>query len=386
MNAPTRTSTHALDPVLFGAVASLLLLGLVAVASASMSLAERDLGRPFYYFERQGVFALGGAVLAAVAFHLPTKLWRGTGLLLMTFALALLVLVLVPGVGHEVNGSVRWLRVGPVSVQVSELARLLLLMYLAGYVVRHESDLSTSFAGFVKPMLVIAGACGLLLAEPDFGAATVLLATALGVLFLGGVRWRDFGLLFVSAGAAMALLAVASPYRVQRLTSFLHPWTDPFDSGFQLTQSLIAIGRGGWFGVGLGGSVQKLFYLPEAHTDFVFAVLAEELGLAGVIATIGLYALLIVRGFVIARRAGEAGLRYQSYLAFGIALWLGFQSAINIGVNMGVLPTKGLTLPLLSYGGSSLAITLLACGLLLRVHHETCVADGSIGRSSGRRA
>jgi len=386
MSTSARPSAHALDPVLFGVISSLLLLGLIAVASASMALAERDLGRPFYYLERQGVFALGGAALALAAFLLPTRLWRSTGLLLMALALALLVLVLVPGIGHEVNGAVRWLPLGPVRVQVSELARLLLLMYLAGYIVRHEAELSASFAGFVKPMLVIAGACALLLAEPDFGAATVLLATALGVLFLGGVRWRDFGLLFAGAGAAMALLAVASPYRVQRLTSFLHPWTDPFDSGFQLTQSLIAIGRGGWFGVGLGGSVQKLFYLPEAHTDFVFAVLAEELGLAGVLATLGLYVLLIVRGFAIGRRAGEAGLSYQAYLAFGITLWLAFQSIINIGVNMGVLPTKGLTLPLLSYGGSSLAITLLACGLLLRIHHETCVATGSIGRSSGRRA
>jgi cell division protein FtsW len=386
MNAPARPAGYALDPVLFGAVSSLLLLGLVAVASASMALAERDLGRPFYYLERQGVFAVGGTLLALGAFVVPTKLWRGTGFVLMSFALALLVLVLVPGVGHEVNGAVRWLPIGPVGVQVSEVARLFLLMYLAGYVVRRQAELSASFAGFLKPMLVIGAACALLLAEPDFGAATVLLITSLGVLFLGGVRWRDFGLLFVCAAAAMALLAIASPYRMQRLTSFLHPWEDPYASGFQLTQSLIAIGRGGWFGVGLGGSVQKLFYLPEAHTDFVFAVLAEETGLTGVMITLLLYGLLVARGFAIARRASEAGLAYQGYLAFGISLWLGLQSAINIGVNMGVLPTKGLTLPLLSYGGSSLAITLLSCGLLLRVHHETCAATGAIGRERGRRA
>jgi cell division protein FtsW len=386
MNAPARPAGYALDPVLFGTISSLLLLGLVAVASASMSLAERDLGRPFYYVERQGVFAAGGALLAFLAFLLPTKLWRGTGFLLMALAIGVLVLVLVPGVGHKVNGAVRWLPIGPVGVQVSEIARLFLLMYLAGYVVRRQPELSASFAGFLKPMLVIGCACVLLLAEPDFGAATVLLATSLGVLFLGGVRWRDFGLLFACAAAAMALLAIASPYRMQRLTSFLHPWEDPYASGFQLTQSLIAIGRGGWFGVGLGGSVQKLFYLPEAHTDFVFAVLAEETGLAGVMATLLLYAVLVARGFAIGRRAGEAGLAYQSYLAFGISLWLGLQSAINVGVNMGVLPTKGLTLPLLSYGGSSLAITLLACGLLLRVHHETCAATGAIGRERGRRA
>jgi cell division protein FtsW len=385
MNAPARRTGYALDPLLFGAVSSLLLLGLVAVASASMALGERDLGRPFYYLERQGVFALGGAMLAAIAFVLPVKLWRGAGFVLMALALALLVLVLVPGVGHQVNGAVRWLPLGPVSVQVSEIARLFLLMYIAGYVVRRQTELA-SFAGFVKPMAVIACACVLLLAEPDFGAATVLLVTSLGVLFLGGVRWRDFGLLFACAALLMAVLALASPYRLQRLTSFMHPWTDPYDTGFQLTQSLIAIGRGGWLGVGLGGSVQKLFYLPEAHTDFVFAVLAEELGLVGVIATLLLYTLVVARGFGIGRRAVEAGLAYQGYLAFGISLWLGLQSAINVGVNMGVLPTKGLTLPLLSYGGSSLAITLLACGLLLRIHHETCAAIGAVGRERGRRA
>jgi cell division protein FtsW len=386
MNAPARRTGYALDPTLFSVISALLLLGLVAVASASMALAERDLGRPFYYVERQGVFAAGGVLLGLLAFVVPVKLWRGAGFVLMALALAVLVLVLVPGIGHQVNGAVRWLPLGPVSVQVSEIARLFLLMYIAGYVVRRQSELAASFMGFLKPMLVIACACVLLLAEPDFGAATVLLATSLGVLFLGGVRWRDFGLLFVSAAVSMAVLALVSPYRMQRLTSFMHPWTDPYDTGFQLTQSLIAIGRGGWLGVGLGGSVQKLFYLPEAHTDFVFAVLAEELGLVGVLATLLLYAVLVARGFAVARRAIESGLNYQGYLAFGISLWLGLQSAINVGVNMGVLPTKGLTLPLLSYGGSSLAITLLACGLLLRVHHETCAAIGAVGRERGRRA
>jgi cell division protein FtsW len=384
MSAPARR--YAVDPLLLAVVASLLLVGLVEVASASMSLAERDLGSPFYYLLRQSVLAAGGVVLAVLVFLLPTRLWRSTGFVLMALALSLLALVLVPGVGHEVNGSVRWLPVGPVAVQVSEVARLLLLMYLAGYVVRRQAELSASFGGFFKPMLVVISACVLLLFEPDFGAATVLLATSLGVLFIGGVRWRDFAILFAGAAASMAVLALASPYRLKRITSFLHPWTDPYDSGFQLTQSLIAIGRGGWFGVGLGGSVQKLFYLPEAHTDFVFAVLAEELGLVGVLVTLGLYALLVARGFAIGRRASDAGLDYQAYLAFGITLWFALQSAINVGVNMGVLPTKGLTLPLLSYGGSSLAITLLACGLLFRVHHETVAAVGGLARERGRRA
>jgi cell division protein FtsW len=384
MNAPARQTRYAVDALLVGVVASLLLIGLVEVASASMSLAERELQQPFYFLLRQGALAAGGLVLAAGAFFVPTKLWRSTSFLLMALALVLLGLVLVPGFGHEVNGSTRWLPVGPVAVQVSEVARLLLLLYLAGYIVRHQAELSASFAGFVKPMLVIGAACALLLLEPDFGAATVLLVTALGVLFLGGVRWRDFALLFLCAGGAMVVLALSSPYRMKRILSFLNPWNDPYDSGFQLTQSLIAIGRGGWFGVGLGDSVQKLFYLPEAHTDFVFAVLAEELGLAGVLVTLALFAALVGRAFGIGRRATEAGLEYQGYVAFGIALWLGVQTTINIGVNMGVLPTKGLTLPLLSYGGSSLAMTLVACALLLRVHHETCAATGALGRDRRR--
>ena len=385
MNAPARRTGYALDPLLFGAVSSLLLLGLVAVASASMALGERDLGRPFYYLERQGVFALGGAMLAAIAFVLPVKLWRGAGFVLMAFALAVLVLVLVPGVGHQVNGAVRWLPLGPVSVQVSEIARLFLLMYIAGYVVRRQTELA-SFAGFVKPMAVIACACVLLLAEPDFGAATVLLVTSLGVLFLGGVRWRDFGLLFACAALLMAVLALASPYRLQRLTSFMHPWTDPYDTGFQLTQSLIAIGRGGWLGVGLGGSVQKLFYLPEAHTDFVFAVLAEEFGFLGVVTVIALFALLVGRALRVSRNAAEAGLAFQSYLAAGIGIWLGLQAFVNIGVNMGLLPTKGLTLPLFSYGGSSMLVTLGWIGVLLRIHHETAASGRNSMPAARRRA
>jgi cell division protein FtsW len=289
---------------------------------------------------------------------------------LLIAGFALLALVLVPGIGDTVNGSARWLELGPLRFQASEPARLCLLMYLASYAVRRNADLTASFKGFLKPMLVIAAACALLLAEPDFGAAVVLTTTSLGILFVAGARLRDFTLAVAVASAALAVLAVSSAYRVQRLTAFLDPWGDPFASGFQLTNSLIAIGRGDWLGVGLGESVQKLFYLPEAHTDFVFAVVAEELGFAGATLVIGLFALLVYRAITLGQRALAAGLHFQGLLSTGIGVMLGFQACINIGVNTGLLPTKGLTLPLISYGRSSAVVTLAALGILLRIYAE----------------
>jgi cell division protein FtsW len=269
-----------------------------------------------------------------------------------------------------VNGSRRWLRLGGVNFQVSEAARVLVLIYIASYAVRREAPLRESFAGLVKPLGLLFAVCILLLAEPDFGAATVLFATGFGLLFLAGARLRYVIAMTALAAAGFGVLAVTSTYRLRRLTTFLDPWADPYNSGFQLTQSLIAIGRGQWLGVGLGDSVQKLFYLPEAHTDFLFAVLAEELGLAGVVVTLALFMGLIWRSFHIARLASEAGLKFAAYLAAGFGLWVGIQAFINIGVNMGVLPTKGLTLPLMSYGRSSLIVALAWVGLLLRVYHE----------------
>jgi cell division protein FtsW len=293
---------------------------------------------------------------------------------LLLIAFLLLVLVLIPGVGYEVNGSRRWMRLGVMNFQVSEVTRVLLLTYLASYVMRRQAELKENLNGFLKPLGVLMGAAGLLLLEPDFGAATVLMVTGLGVLFLAGVKLRHFFALVALASAGMALVAVTSAYRLKRLTTFMDPWADPFDSGFQLTQSLIAIGRGELFGVGLGSSVQKLFYLPEAHTDFVFAVLAEELGLAGVVVTLALFLILVWRAFHISRLAAEAGLAFQAYCAAAFGIWLGLQTFINIGVNMGILPTKGLTLPLMSYGGSSMLVTLGWLGLLMRIHHEASVS------------
>ena len=365
-----RGSAVHLDPVTLVLIAAIVLLGLVMVTSASVSIASQDSGEPFYYLERQLLLTLIGLGCAALLFAVPSSLLERAALPLLAVAIVLLILVLVPGLGHAVNGSRRWMRLSGANFQVSELARVLVLIYLASYAVRREEQLRESLAGLAKPLALLCCVSALLLAEPDFGAATVLFATGFGLLFLAGARLRYVIAMTVIAASGFAVIAVSSSYRVRRLTAFLNPWADPFNSGFQLTQSLIAIGRGQWFGVGLGDSVQKLFYLPEAHTDFLFAVLAEELGLAGVVLTLGLFLALIWRSFHIARLAANAGLKFPAYLAAGFGLWVGIQAFINIGVNMGVLPTKGLTLPLMSYGRSSLIVALAWCGLLLRVYHE----------------
>ena len=348
-----------IDVVMLLIVSTLLLGGLVILASASITVSDNVSGSPFYYVERQLLAALLGSAAAFACLLVPMRLWQTLSPLMLLIGLALLCLVLVPGVGFEVNGARRWVRFGVMNLQVSEPARLCLLIYLAGYVVRQQKTLRERFVGFLRPMLVLTATCGLLLAQPDFGAAIVLLATALIILFVAGARIRDFLLFFATALVAMTALALTSPYRMKRLTGFLDPWADPYDSGFQLTQSLIAIGRGEWFGVGLGDSVQKLFYLPEAHTDFVFAVFAEEFGLLGSLLLVGLFLALLWRIFRLALRAVSADCYFEAYLAMGIGTWLGLQAFINVGVNMGLLPTKGLTLPLISYGRSSLIVTMV---------------------------
>lgn len=369
-----------IDHVLLTIALVLLIGGLVILASASISISDGVGGQPFYYVERQLFAAFIGALAAFLCLLVPMHIWQSLGPLMLLLGLALLTIVLVPGIGYTVNGSTRWLRVGVMNLQVSEPARLCLLLYVAGYLVRQNKCLREKFSGFLRPMLVLTLACGLLLAEPDFGAAIVLLATVLAMLFVAGARWRDFVLFFGVAFAAMGALAMTSAYRLQRLTGFLDPWSDPFNSGFQLTQSLIAIGRGEWLGVGLGGGVQKLFYLPEAHTDFVFAVFAEEFGLLGSVLLIGLFFALLWRIFRLAMRANEAERHFEAFLAIGIGTWFGLQAFINVGVNMGLLPTKGLTLPLISYGRSSLIVMMIAIGLLLRVHHELAVDARPINR------
>ena len=381
-----RSRRLELDPVLLITVGGLVVFGLVMVASASISVADRTLAEPFFYLQRQLLYAGLGITAAAIAVNIPTSVWERLSFVLLLVAFIGLVLVLVPGIGYEVNGSRRWIRLGVMNFQFSELARVLLLMYLASYIVRRQQELRESLNGFLKPLGLLLAAAGLLLAEPDFGAATVLVATGLGMLFLAGVKLRHFFALVLLAASGLAILAVSSAYRMKRLVAFLDPWADPFNSGFQLTQSLIAIGRGELTGVGLGASVQKLFYLPEAHTDFVFAVMAEELGLAGVLILLALFIVLAGRAFQIARRAAAAGLAYQAFIAAAFGIWLGLQTSINIGVNMGILPTKGLTLPLMSYGGSSMLVTLGWLGIVMRVHHEATVSGRSAVRKRERRS
>ena len=374
----------AWDGVTLGLTASLLLVGLIMVTSASMSIAAKDLGDPFYFLERQFAFGLVGVLVGWAMTRVPARLWDKYSLGLLLFALLLLFLVLIPGLGATVNGARRWMRIGPMNFQVSELSKVLVLTWVCSYCVRKREELTQTLGGLAKPVGLLGVAAVLLLLEPDFGAATVLFATGFAVLFVAGARPR-YVILFVSGTAlAFAALALTSAYRLKRLMGFLHPWDDPFNGGFQLTQSLIAIGRGSWFGVGLGSSVQKLFYLPEAHTDFVFAVLAEELGLVGVIGVLALFLALVWRAFRISRMAAQAGLTFQSYVALAFGVWLGLQAIVNIGVNMGVLPTKGLTLPLLSYGRSSLLVSLAWIGVLLRIYHEVkCTSRSAVMRTPG---
>ena len=359
-----------IDPVLLAIALTLLLGGLVVLASASISTADNSAGDPFYYVGRQAIAAVIGAAAAFACLFVPMSFWRQTGPLMLLLAFGLLVVVLIPGIGYTANGSTRWIRLGFLNLQASELARLCLMIYLAGYLVRHNKTLREGFAGFVKPMIVLFIASCLLLAEPDLGAAIVLVAVAFAMMFVAGARFRDFFVFASLAVAGAGTLAVTRQYRLERLTGFLDPWADPYDKGFQLTQSLIAIGRGEWFGVGLGDSVQKLFYLPDAHTDFVFAVYAEEFGLLGSIVLIGLFAMLLWRIFKLSMQAASLERFFEAYLAVGIGTWLGLQAFINVGVNMGLLPTKGLTLPLVSYGRSSLIIAMISLGILFRIHHE----------------
>ncbi|HPF57468.1 MAG TPA: putative lipid II flippase FtsW [Candidatus Competibacteraceae bacterium] len=364
------------DPWVLMAALLLLALGLLMVTSASMPIAHRETGQPFYFLIRQGAFVLIGLFAAGAVFQIPLARWQQASPLLLMVAIGLLVLVLIPGIGKEVNGSLRWIRIGPINIQVSEIAKLFTLIYIADYLKRHGAELQTadfrvSALALLRPMAVLAVLAVLLLLEPDFGSVVVLMAAAMGMVFLAGVNLWQFGTLMMGTSAVMAVLLWSSPYRRARLISFLNPWDDPFASGFQLTQSLIAIGRGELFGVGLGESVQKLFYLPEAYTDFLFAVLAEELGLVGILTIIALFITLVWRAFHIGQRAERLGKTFSAWLAYGVGLWLGIQSLFNMGVNMGVLPTKGLTLPLMSYGGSSVVVMCMALALLLRVDVET---------------
>lgn len=348
-----------LDGWLLFSCLTLLLLGWLMVSSASISVAEAWTGNPQYFALRQGLFiglALGVALLLT-QLPLAWSRFNGHWFLLLAF----LLLLVVQLVGREVNGSTRWLGLGFFNLQTSELAKICLLIYLSGYLVRHQQDVRSTATGFLKPLVVVVAYGGLLIAQPDYGGLVVVMAAVMGMVFLAGVRFWHFFLVVFVAVVLLALIAVMEPYRMQRLVSFTDPWARQFDSGYQLTQALIAYGRGHWIGLGLGNSIQKLFYLPEAHTDFIFSILSEELGLLGGLMTLGLYVLLLARIFIIGRQCEVGGQFFSAYLCYGIAMIFATQVLINLGVNTGLLPTKGLTLPLISYGGSS----LLACGLML---------------------
>ncbi|MGA1769986.1 MAG: putative lipid II flippase FtsW [Steroidobacteraceae bacterium] len=366
-----------LDGVLLSAALGILLLGLVMVASASVGLAERQGLDSLAYFYRQAFSAGAGLIAGAAMLMVPTATWQRLSTPLLAVGLMLLVLVALPWVGHEVNGSRRWIRLGGFNFQPSEPARVALLIYLCAYVVRCQAELASSTGGMLRPLVVLGLAALLLLLEPDLGGAIVLVTTGLVVLFLAGARWRD-SLVVTGLGVVGVIgLVVSADYRLRRWFSFVDPWSDAQDSGYQLTQSLIAIGRGGGFGVGLGSSVQKLFYLPEAHTDFVFAVLAEEFGLVGVLVLVLLFAVVVLRSLRLARLGAEAGMPFHACMAAAFGVWLAVQAFVNIGVNMGLLPTKGLTLPLMSYGRSSLLVTLAWLGIVMRIHHEV-MASGRV--------
>jgi len=362
------------DRVLISVVIILFAVGLVMVTSSSLHFSQNTFsGHAYHFINRHLIYMTITLIAGVFVLSQPIIRWQKYGPYFLIFGLALLVLVLFAG--RSVNGSKRWLAIGPLTLQVSELIKLFVVVYIAGYLVRRTDELQTQLAGFIKPLVVLALISGLLLLEPDFGAAVVILSTSLAMLFLGGARLWQFIGLTLAVGATLGGIAVSQPYRLQRILTFLDPWSDPFGSGYQLTQSLIAFGRGNIFGQGLGNSLQKLSYLPEAHTDFIFAVLAEELGLIGVFIVLALFFILFVRAMKIGRIALLQQRAYSAYLAYGIGFWLTFQALINVGVASGALPTKGLTLPFISYGGNSLLVCGIAIAILLRVDFENKLVE-----------
>jgi cell division protein FtsW len=370
---PHHVAKKTFDVTLLLVVSTLLMVGLIMIASASIDVADVRNGNPFHYVIRHGLFVVLGVIAGAIVYQFPTSLWQKAGWLALSASLVMLVTVLI--IGKEVNGSTRWIGLGALNMQPSELTKLLLVSYLAGYLVRRRDEVMRTWWGFAKPMLVLMVVAMLLLMEPDFGATVVIGAAFLGMIFLSGAKLGQFILLiFACLGAAWAMIQ-SSPYRLQRLTGYTDPWADQFGSGYQLTQSLIAFGRGDWAGVGLGNSIQKQFYLPEAHTDFVFAILAEEFGLIGTIIVVILFSVLVYRALMIGNLAERSNQLFSAYFAYGIGILLGVQAFINIGVNMGLLPTKGLTLPLVSYGGSSLIVSCMCIGVLARIYHETVTSN-----------
>lgn len=366
-----KPSLPLFDYWLLGVALTLLFFGMVMVSSASITIADDNYGRPFFFVIRHAI-AVGLGLSAAVFIsQINMENWERVGIWLYLFGLVLLVLVLVPGLGRTANGATRWIPIGSFSLQSSEFMKLFMIIYIAGYLVRRRQEVSVSIWGFAKPMLLLVVAASLIMLQPDFGTTAVLMMTALGMLFLGGVAIWQFVMLIGVAGAAAVGLVLSSPYRLERVTAFVNPWLDPYDSGYQLTQALIAFGRGEWFGVGLGNGIQKQLYLPEAHTDFLLAVIGEEFGLLGTLAVIFAFAFIGWRAFLIGREAEQKKNSFSAFTAYGLGIWISIQAFINVGVNLGLLPTKGLTLPLMSYGGNSIIVACMVIAILLRIDFET---------------
>lgn len=370
MNVEARIMTHSYSRLVGLMTLFLASVGFVLVSSASMDVAARTYDNEFYFAIRHLIYIALALLAGTLCFQVPLDIWqRRSGWLLM-FAFLLLVLVLVPGIGRTVNGSTRWIPLGIFNMQVSEVAKISVICYISGYLVRRSDEVRSTFWGFLKPFLLMFLMSALLLMEPDFGATVVIMSTVFVIMFLAGVRYYHYLTVFIGGLAAAALVVLSSEYRMKRMLAYVDPWADQYSTGYQLVQSLIAFGRGDVFGAGLGNSVQKLFYLPEAHTDFVFAVLAEEFGLFGCGMVIAAFVVLVVSGLFIGRRAERMGQQFGAYVAYGVSLMVGMQSMVNIGVASGLLPTKGLTLPLISYGGSSMIMSGIAIALLLRVDFE----------------
>lgn len=347
-------------------------VGFVMVTSASMPVGQRLAEDPFYFAKRDGGFLIFSFIVAVVVMRFPLEMWQRYSTLLLIGTVAGLIIVL--GVGSSVNGASRWIAIGPMRIQPAEVSKLALFVYLASYLVRKVEEVRNNFWGFCKPMGVMFILAVLLLLQPDLGTVVVLFVTTLALLFLAGAKmWQFISIIGIGAAAVVSLI-IAEPYRMRRVTSFLDPWDDPFGSGYQLTQSLMAFGRGDYLGQGLGNSIQKMEYLPEAHTDFIFAILGEELGYVGVILVLLMVFFVAFRAMVIGRRALQLDQRFAGFLACAIGIWFSFQSLVNVGAASGMLPTKGLTLPLISYGGSSLVIMTVAIALLLRIDFETRLA------------
>ncbi len=373
MQSRERLNAPSYDQMLLWVTLILLGLGLVMVYSASIAMAEADKAvghQSTYFLIRQAIFIVVGLVAGFVSFQVPVTWWQKMAPYLFLTGLALLVLVLIPHVGRNVNGSQRWLSLVFINLQPSELMKLFSAMYVADYAVRKAPQMDSILRGFLPMVAVMVLVGFLLLREPDFGAFAVIAAISISILWLGGINAKIFAALLALLPVAIFVLIKSSPYRMQRVIGFMDPWADPFGKGYQLSHALIAFGRGEWFGVGLGGSVEKLLYLPEAHTDFLLAVIAEELGFVGVLTVLGLFVWIVIRAFGIGKEAVANERYFAALLAQGLGVWMGVQGIINIGVNMGVLPTKGLTLPLLSFGGSGILANCIAMAVLLRIDFE----------------